>query len=77
LAVGCTLVFSLTAGSFVTPAILGGRNTQMLGNLIDQQLLVVYDWPFGATISTVLVVIVLGLNALSVRALDRRRGVVR
>ncbi|MBV9827847.1 MAG: ABC transporter permease [Alphaproteobacteria bacterium] len=75
LAVGCTLVFSLTAGSFVTPAILGGRDTQMLGNLIDQQILVVYDWPFGATIATVLVAIVLGLNAISVRMLDRRRGV--
>ncbi len=77
LAVGCTLVFSLTAGSFVTPAILGGRNTQMLGNLIDQQILVVYDWPFGATIATVLVTIVLGLNAVSVRMLDRRRGVAQ
>jgi putative spermidine/putrescine transport system permease protein len=77
LAVGCTLVFSLTAGSFVTPAILGGRNTQMLGNLIDQQILVVYDWPFGATIATVLVAIVLGINAVSVRMLDRRRGVVQ
>ena len=77
LAVGCTLVFSLTAGSFVTPAILGGRNTQMLGNLIDQQILVVYDWPFGATIATVLVAIVLGLNAVSVRMLDRRRGAVQ
>jgi len=32
LAVGCTLVFSLTAGSFVTPAILGGSAAQMLGS---------------------------------------------
>ena len=36
LAVGCTLVFSLTAGSFVTPAILGGNGAQMLGMLVDQ-----------------------------------------
>jgi putative spermidine/putrescine transport system permease protein len=77
LAVGCTLVFSLTAGSFVTPAILGGSGTQMLGMLIDQQILVVYDWPFGATIATVLVAIVLGLNAVSLRLLDRRRKVAR
>jgi len=73
LAVGCTLVFSLTAGSFVTPAILGGTGATMLGMLVDQQILVVYDWPFGATVATVLVAIVLVVNAVSMRALDRRR----
>jgi putative spermidine/putrescine transport system permease protein len=72
LAVGCGLVFSLTAGSFVTPAILGGTGAQMLGMLVDQQILVVYDWPFGATVATVLVAIVLAVNALSSRVLTRR-----
>ena len=72
LAVGCTLVFSLTAGSFVTPAILGGTKAQMLGMLVDQQILVVYDWPFGATVATVLVAIVLAINVASVRLLSRR-----
>jgi putative spermidine/putrescine transport system permease protein len=71
LAVGCALVFSLTAGSFVTPAILGGTGAQMLGMLVDQQILVVYDWPFGATVATVLVAIVLIVNVLSNRVLDR------
>jgi putative spermidine/putrescine transport system permease protein len=72
LAVGCALVFSLTAGSFVTPAILGGTGAQMLGILVDQQILVVYDWPFGATVATVLVAIVLIVNILSNWALTRR-----
>ena len=45
----------------------------MLGMLVDQQILVVYDWPFGATVATVLVAIVLVVNAVSMRALDRRR----
>jgi putative spermidine/putrescine transport system permease protein len=72
LAVGCALVFSLTAGSFVTPAILGGTGAQMLGMLVDQQILVVYDWPFGATVATVLVAIVLLVNILTNRALTRR-----
>src|SRR5271168_831171 len=75
LAVGCTLVFSLTAGSFVTPAILGGAGAQMLGMLVDQQILVVYDWPFGATVASVLVAIVLAVNIVSMRVLDRRRAV--
>jgi len=73
LAVGFTLVFSLTAGSFVTPAMLGGTNAQMLGNLIDQQITAVYDWPFGATIASVLIAIVVGVNLLSMRMLDGRR----
>jgi putative spermidine/putrescine transport system permease protein len=75
LAVGCTLVFSLTAGSFVTPAILGGTGAQMLGMLVDQQMLVVYDWPFGATVASVLVALVLAVNIVSMRVLDRRRAV--
>jgi putative spermidine/putrescine transport system permease protein len=73
LAVGFTLVFSLTAGSFVTPAMLGGTNAQMLGNLIDQQITAIYDWPFGATIATVLVAIVVGVNVISMRLLDGKR----
>ncbi len=73
LTVGCTLVFSLTAGSFVTPAILGGSSGQMLGVLVEQQILIVYNWPFGAACATVLVAIVLGANLVSVRVLERRR----
>jgi putative spermidine/putrescine transport system permease protein len=74
LAVGFTLVFSLTAGSFVTPAILGGTSAQMLGNLIEQQIMVVYDWPFGAAIACVLVAIVLGVNIVTMRALERKHA---
>jgi putative spermidine/putrescine transport system permease protein len=77
LTVGCTLVFSLTAGSFVTPAILGGTSGQMLGVLVEQQILIVYNWPFGAACATVLVAIVLGANLVSVRILDRRRKIAQ
>ena len=77
LAVGCGLVFSLTAGSFVTPAILGGTGAQMLGMLVDQQILVVYDWPFGATVATVLVAIVLIANIVSNRVMSRRGATAR
>jgi putative spermidine/putrescine transport system permease protein len=70
---GCTLVFALSSGSFVTPAILGGSGAQMLGMLVDQPILVVYDWPFGATVATVLVAIVLAVNIVSLRALNRHQ----
>ena len=45
----------------------------MLGVLVDQSILVVYDWPFGATVATVLVAIVLAVNIVSLRALNRRQ----
>ncbi|WP_342364370.1 ABC transporter permease [Terrarubrum flagellatum] len=73
LVAGFTLVFSLTAGSFVTPVILGGTSATMLGNLIEQQIFVVYNWPFGAAIAVVLVFVVFGINTLSMRLLEGRR----
>jgi putative spermidine/putrescine transport system permease protein len=73
LAVGFTLVFSLTASSYVTPAILGGTGAQMLGNLIEQQITAVYDWPFGATVAFVLVATVLAINFASTWFFERRR----
>jgi putative spermidine/putrescine transport system permease protein len=72
LAVGFTLVFSLTASSYVTPAILGGTGAQMLGNLIEQQIAAVYDWPFGATVALVLVATVIGINLASTWFFERR-----
>lgn len=76
LAAGFTLVFSLTAGSFVTPALLGGNSTQVLGILIEQQILAVYDWPFGSAIAVILVCVVMGINLLSLWLLEgRRKGV--
>jgi putative spermidine/putrescine transport system permease protein len=72
LAVGFTLVFSLTASSYVTPAILGGTRAQMLGNLIEQQIAAVYDWPFGATVALVLVATVLAINLVSTWFFERR-----
>ncbi len=71
LVAGFTLVFSLTAGSFVTPVILGGTTATMLGNLIEQQIFVVYDWPFGAAIAVVLVLVVFVINARSPCACSR------
>lgn len=73
LAVGFTLVFSLTASSYVTPAILGGTGAQMLGNLIEQQITAVYDWPFGATAAVILVATVLAINLASTWFLERRQ----
>jgi putative spermidine/putrescine transport system permease protein len=73
LVAGFTLVFSLAAGSYVIPALIGGPGSQMLGNLAEQQIIAVYDWPFGATIASILVFIVISINVTSMKILGRRR----
>jgi putative spermidine/putrescine transport system permease protein len=72
LVAGLTIVFSLTAASFVTPAILGGNYAQMLGNLLEQQVTSVYDWPLSSAIAVVMVVLTFAVNGMSVFLLERR-----
>jgi spermidine/putrescine transport system permease protein len=56
---GSLLVFIPSVGAYVTPDLLGGAKSMMIGNLIQQQYLVVRDWPFGSALSFVLMVAVL------------------
>ncbi|TCK30381.1 putative spermidine/putrescine transport system permease protein [Ancylobacter aquaticus] len=72
LGVGCTLVFSLTASSFILPALLGGSFTKMLGTLVEEQILTVFDWPFGAAIATAMVLIVMAINLAYMALIERR-----
>ncbi|HSI41380.1 MAG TPA: ABC transporter permease [Xanthobacteraceae bacterium] len=72
LGVGCTLVFSLTASSFILPALLGGSFTKMLGTLVEEQILTVFDWPFGAAIATAMVLIVMAINLVYMALIERR-----
>lgn len=55
---GCILVFIPSIGAFVTPDILGGAKTVMIGNLVQQQFLTSRDWPFGSAVSFILMAIV-------------------
>lgn len=54
-AAGGVFVFVLSIGNFVTPDLLGGGRLQMVGNLIYDQFLTARDWPFGATLSILLI----------------------
>jgi len=48
---GSILVFIPSFGAYVTPEILGGSKTTMLGSYVVRQFLSSRDWPFGAAIS--------------------------
>jgi spermidine/putrescine transport system permease protein len=51
---GCLLVFVLTAGTYLSPMILGGPGNDMIANLIFKRVIGTLDWPFGSAISVVL-----------------------
>ena len=57
---GCILVFVPSLGAFLAPDLLGGAKTYMIGSLIDEQFKGSQgNWPFGATVSVVLMTLVL------------------
>ncbi|MFA5258236.1 MAG: ABC transporter permease [Opitutales bacterium] len=60
LSVGITLTFVPAMGMFVVPDMLGGARYMLIGNLIQQQFGSSRDWPFGAALSLVLMILTLG-----------------
>lgn len=70
LAVGLSLVFSLTAAAYVTPQILGGNFVPLIGTLIHQQVLALNDWPFGAALASLLIFFVLGINLVFLKGAE-------
>ncbi len=64
---GSILVFIPTLGAFVTPDLLGGAKTVMIGNLIQSQFLTARDWPFGSAFSVLLMLAVLGATLVYFR----------
>ena len=65
---GCLLVFIPCLGAYLTPDLMGGGKTVMIGNLVQNQFTTSRDWPFGAAISLLL----MGIVLLVMRALGDR-----
>jgi ABC-type spermidine/putrescine transport system permease subunit I len=63
LAAGAILVFILTLGFFITPAILGGGRVPMIANMFDLLINRMPRWELAAAISTVLLVLTLACYA--------------
>jgi spermidine/putrescine transport system permease protein len=64
---GSVLVFIPCLGAYLTPDLLGGGRTVMLGNLVQNQFTTARDWPFGAAISIALMALVTLLLAVFLR----------
>lgn len=71
---GVFLVFVVSLGFFITPALLGGPEQMMLSNLIDNQIRTVLNWPFGSALAMILLVIALAVYLLYVRLLGTERA---
>ncbi|MEO7157956.1 MAG: ABC transporter permease [Vicinamibacterales bacterium] len=64
---GCVIVFVLSLGFFITPALLGGGRVIMIAVLIEQQVRETLNWPFAAALSAVLLTATLLVYALAQR----------
>lgn len=56
---GSLMVFIPALGIFYIPDLMGGGKSILMGNLIKNQFLTARDWPFGAALSMVLIILTL------------------
>ncbi len=64
---GFLLPFIISVGIFITPTLMGGPSDTMIALSIHTQLGVVNDWGLASSLSTMLLVVVLAIFALSAR----------
>src|SRR5262249_45466657 len=67
---GAVLVFIPCLGAYLTPDLLGGGRSVLIGNLVQNQFTTARDWPFGSAVSMLLMALVTG----AVWAVLRRQG---
>ena len=58
---GSILVFIPCLGAYLTPDLMGGGKSIMIGTLVQNQFTTARDWPFGAALSLFLMALTLGL----------------
>jgi putative spermidine/putrescine transport system permease protein len=64
---GSLLVFTLAISAFTSPAMLGGNTILFMATFIAQQIRFVLNYPFGSTVSVILLVVTATLTYLAVR----------
>lgn len=58
------LVFIPTTGDYITPALLGGPDGAMIGNLIQKQFGAINNWPMGAALSIILMICIATISLI-------------
>ncbi|MBK0421400.1 ABC transporter permease [Leucobacter sp. CSA2] len=70
---GVLLVFMPAFGSYVQPVLLGGGKVLLIGNLIASQFGDARNWPFGAALS-VIILIMLMIALMAIALYSRKSG---
>jgi spermidine/putrescine transport system permease protein len=71
---GSILVFVPGLGAFISPELLGGAKSMMIGNLIQEQFGQSRNWPFGSALAFVLLALVLAALWLHALRFKRERA---
>jgi spermidine/putrescine transport system permease protein len=71
---GATFAFVLTLGDFLAPQLVGGPSSIMIANIVQSLFGTAYDWPLGAAISVLILVLTVSLLFLAER-LEKRWSV--
>jgi putative spermidine/putrescine transport system permease protein len=70
---GALIVFILSIGFFITPALMGGPGDVMIAMLIERSVEITLDWQAAAVMALLLLGVTLGLYAAYYRVTDVRR----
>ena len=62
---GAVIVFVLSLGFYITPALLGGGKVMMVAVMIEQEVRQTLNWPFAAALSAVLLALTLGVYTVA------------
>ncbi|ARP68384.1 MULTISPECIES: ABC transporter permease [unclassified Mesorhizobium] len=74
IAAGGLMVFVMSLGYFVTPALLGGTSNMMLAEMIAQTVQSLLNWGLGSAAAFVLLVVTMALYAIQLRLVGARRA---
>jgi putative spermidine/putrescine transport system permease protein len=69
---GSLVVFGLAASSFAIPGLLGGRRLKMAATVVYDEYLQQLNWPLGAAIAIVVLLVNLGIMLTYNRAVEAR-----
>ncbi|TPM31803.1 ABC transporter permease [Mesorhizobium sp. B2-3-4] len=73
IAAGGLMVFVMSLGYFVTPALLGGTSNMMLAEMIAQTVQSLLNWGLGSAAAFVLLVVTMALYVLQLRLVGGKR----
>ena len=70
LATGIIMVFIPSITEFIISDLLGGSKQILIGNLIEKQFLFVEDWNTGASISFIIMIVILTFNLIILKLMQ-------